>query len=226
MRIEIEFSPKRDIIGLIIVIVFSAYLYWLYTSTVSYQASQSVFKPGEALNLVNNHDFEELASQTDEFLNLKGQRIENLSAMPVYPIGYVFNRYHGWEGTQNSFKIITGDVPSGKLAMQIISSQPSGIYNYEPIAIMGKAYNYSVYAKGEAGSEIRLDLYSYDQNMQLVYNAGIRFNPTNEFPLDEKWQEYSCMVAFNKSKVSFVKPVLVITGMVSIDNIVFKGVRP
>ncbi len=210
MRIEIKFSPKKDLVGLIIMIVFVAYLFWLYTSTVSYQASQSIFTPDEALNLVKNYDLEELVSQTDEFFNSKGQKIENLSAMPVYPMGYVFNRYHGWEGTQNSFKIITGEVPSGKLAMQIISSQPSGLYNYEPIAIKGKAYNYSVYAKGEAGSEIRLDFYTYDQNMQIVYNTGIGFIPTNEFALHEKWQEYSCMVAFNKSKVSFVKPVLVV----------------
>jgi len=220
MKIDIQFTPKKDLIGLIIILIFVSYIFWIYNS--SYTPRNSNLNPSSVKNknLIKNHDFETLVSQTGDLLNNDGQRIQNLSILPVYPEGFSFNKYHGWKGAENSFNIVTEKVKSGKFALNITSSEPSGFLGMDYIAIEAESYTYSIFAKGTKGSELKFAFYAYDKNKQNIHKGtGIDFKTENLFELDEEWKEYECKINFKNKKVSFVLPVLIILGDVTIDKL-------
>ena len=220
MKIDIQFTPKKDFIGLIIILIFVSYIFWIYNS--SYAPRNSNLNPSSVKNknLIKNHDFETLVSQTGDFLNNDGQRIQNLSILPVYPEGFSFNRYHGWKGGENSFNITTENVKSGKFALHIISGEPSGFFGMDYIIIQAESYTYSTFAKGTKGSELKFAFYAYDSNKQNIHKrTGIDFITENTFELDEEWKEYKCKINFKNKKVSSVLPVLIISGNVTIDKL-------
>jgi len=211
MEIDIQFSPKKDLIGLLIILIFTSYIFWIYNSP---------YIPRKNRNLIKNHDFETLVSQAEDFINNDGQRIQNLSILPVYPEGFSFNRYHGWKGGENSFNITTEKVKSGKFALHIISSEPSGFLGMDYIPIEAESYAYSVLAKGTKGSILEFAFYAYDRNKQNINTiTGIDFQTETLFELDEEWKEYKCKVFFTNKRVSTILPVLVISGDVTIDKL-------